>query len=341
MIIQSIKNKIINGEALDVLKTMPSNYVHMIVTSPPYWGLRDYGKSDQLGLENDYNDYVQRLTDIFSEARRVLREDGTLWLNLGDSYIGNMSRASNNGRAGFGNEREGIFNRSSVGLKNKDLAGIPWRVAFSLQAEGWYLRQDIIWSKSNPMPESVSDRCTKSHEHMFLLSKSSNYYFDAYAIREKTSNKRDVWTIAAGNYKGAHFATFPQDLIVPCIQAGTSEQGCCSLCGLSQVRALEMTEEYKNLKGKGWKGKDDFQDTGMRGVGGLPTIEQKYRTVGWEKNCECDADASPCIVMDIFMGSGTTAYVAKRLGRRYLGIELNEEYVEIANNRLKQEELFV
>ena len=306
-----LSNTVINGEALEVLKTLPSNHAHMIVTSPPYWGLRDYGKSDQLGLEENPDDFVRRLTDIFSEAKRVLREDGTLWLNIGDSY------------------------------KDKNLVGIPWKVAFSLQSDGWYLRQDIIWSKPNPMPESASDRCTKSHEHMFLLSKSPHYYFDSHAIRDETSNKRDVWTVAAGNYKGAHFATFPQDLIIPCIQAGTSQEGCCSNCGSPNYRMLEMTEEYKRIKGQGWKDKDDFQDTGMRGVKGLPSIKDKYKTIGWEKNCKCDVDMSPCIVMDIFMGSGTTAYVAKRLGRKYLGIELNEEYVEIANNRLTQEELFI
>ena len=373
--VQSIKNQIINGDALEVLKTLPSDYVHCIITSPPYWGLRDYGKEDQLGLESNPNDYVDKLTAIFSEAKRVLRPDGTLWLNIGDSYAGNMSRASQGGRAGFGTKREGVFKRIPETLKAKDLVGIPWRVAFAHQSDGWYLRQDIIWHKPNAMPESVKDRCTKSHEHVFLLTKSPKYYFDKDAIAEKTvtyddsirnrdetklnntpgrekmqglkknnymtKNKRDVWTIAAGHYKGAHFAAFPQNLIIPCIQAGTSEQGCCSLCGMPMSRELEITEEYKKLKGQGWKGKDKFKETGMRGVGSMPKVSETYRTVGWKKNCECDADVSPCIVMDIFMGSGTTAFVSKRLGRRYLGIELNEEYVEIANNRLTQEELFI
>ena len=143
------------------------------------------------------------MTDIFSEARRVLREDGTLWLNLGDSYIGNMSRASNNGRAGFGNEREGIFKRSANGLKNKDLAGIPWRVAFALQADGWYLRQDIIWHKPNPMPESVTDRCTKAHEYIFLLSKSAKYFYDADAISEK-AKYYNITGMDATGYKDAY-----------------------------------------------------------------------------------------------------------------------------------------
>ena len=343
--VQSIKNQIINGDALEVLKTLPSDYVHCIITSPPYWGLRDYGKEDQLGLESDPNDYVDKLTAIFSEAKRVLRPDGTLWLNIGDSYAGNMSRASQGGRAGFGTKREGVFKRIPETLKAKDLVGIPWRVAFALQSDGWYLRQDIIWHKPNPIPESVKDRCTKSHEHVFLLTKSPKYYFDHYAIREKdevgSRNKRDVWSIAGGNYGGAHFAAFPQNLIIPCIFAGSSEHGCCALCGNPYTRDVEMTEEYKRVRGEGWKGKDDFKETGMRGVGGMPEVSEMYRTVGWKKNCECDADVSPCIVMDIFMGSGTTAFVSKRLGRRYLGIELNEEYVEIANNRLTQEELFI
>ena len=152
MIIQSIKNQIINGDALEVLKTLPSDYVHCIITSPPYWGLRDYGKEDQLGLESNPNDYVDKLTAIFSEAKRVLRPDGTRGLNIGDSYAGNMSRASQGGRAGFGTKREGVFKRIPETLKAKDLVGIPWRVAFALQSDVWYLRQDIIWHKPNAMP---------------------------------------------------------------------------------------------------------------------------------------------------------------------------------------------
>ena len=178
------KIKILKGDCLETLKKVKTNTVNTCVTSPPYWGLRDYnGEEKQLGMEDTPEEFVENLVNVFKEVKRVLRDDGTVWLNLGDSYAGNSSRASNNGRAGYGTEREGVFNKSGQGLKNKDLVGIPWRVAFALQTDGWYLRQDIIWHKPNPMPESVTDRCTKAHEYIFLLSKSSKYYYDNEAIK--------------------------------------------------------------------------------------------------------------------------------------------------------------
>lgn len=219
-----MNTQIIVGDCLDRLKELPDGSVQCCITSPPYWGLRDYGSDDQLGLEETPEEFVTNLVDVFREVRRVLRDDGTLWLNLGDSYVGNCSRASDNGRAGYGNKREGVFTKSGNGLKQKDLVGIPWRVAFALQADGWYLRQDIIWHKPNPMPEPVTDRCTKSHEYIFLLTKSKRYYYDHEAIKEKcmsdTKNKRSVWTVCPKPYKGAHFAVFPEKLIEPCVLAG-------------------------------------------------------------------------------------------------------------------------
>lgn len=223
--------KIYVGDVLEQLRQIPDESIQTVITSPPYWGLRDYGIEGQLGLEDSPEEYVEKLTEVFKEVRRVLKSDGTLWLNLGDSYAGNMSRASNNGRAGYGNAREGIFTRTGEGLKFKDLVGIPWRVAFALQADGWYLRQDIIWAKPNPIPESVSDRFTKSHEHVFLLSKSSRYFFDFEAVKEPVADakssdekrrKRDVWTVPVRPYRGAHFATFPEALVEPCVLAGSS-----------------------------------------------------------------------------------------------------------------------
>ncbi|MFN9114662.1 MAG: DNA-methyltransferase, partial [Bacteroidota bacterium] len=232
---------IIQGDCIDGMKTVPSESVHCVVTSPPYYGLRDYGTAtweggdplcnhtismdtkwndpkrgtdvlrpevahrggssshchlcgatridQQIGLEESPDEYVARLVEVFREVRRILRHDGTVWLNLGDSYAGNNSQASNNGRAGYGNPRERVVNRISEGLKPKDLIGIPWRVAFALQADGWWLRQDIIWHKPNPMPESVSDRCTKSHEYIFLLTKSERYYYDKDAIAEPITDE--------------------------------------------------------------------------------------------------------------------------------------------------------
>jgi DNA modification methylase len=174
------------GNTLDVLRTLPDESVHCCVTSPPYWGLRDYGVDGQLGLESTPDEYVEKMVEVFREVRRVLRDDGTLWLNLGDSYAGNCSQASNNGRAGFGNARERLVNRKGEGLKPKDLVGIPWRMAFALQADGWWLRSDIIWAKPAPMPEPVTDRPTRSHEYIFLLTKSQRYFYDHVAIQEES-----------------------------------------------------------------------------------------------------------------------------------------------------------
>lgn len=263
--------QILQGDCRQTLKTLPDSSVHCCVTSPPYFGLRDYGHDGQIGLEETPEAFVAEMVAVFREVRRVLRDDGTLWLNLGDSYAAQRGGShqpaetlacGKNGKT----EQGAIVNRdrpagynptrfaSRIGLKHKDLIGIPWRVAFALQADGWYLRQDIIWHKPNPMPESVSDRCTKAHEYIFLLSKSARYHYDASSIEEDAKwerwgdqtekkehrgtaghlggkalselpirdkkNKRSVWTVTTKAYSGAHFATFPPDLIRPCILAG-------------------------------------------------------------------------------------------------------------------------
>ena len=296
------------GDALERLREMPERSARCCVTSPPYWGLRDYGHEGQLGLERTPEEYVEKLVEVFREVRRVLANDGTLWLNLGDSY-------TSGGRANFGPDNPGDKQHSQnavkstsrapqpPGLKPKDLVGVPWRVAFALQADGWWLRSDIIWAKPNPMPESVTDRPTKAHEYLFLLSKSQRYYYDAEAIAEPsvdlpgvsrggslsrfgpseqfvagqahrgekeyasngTRNRRTVWTIPTQPFPGAHFAVMPQALVEPCILAG-SEPG----------------------------------DT----------------------------------VLDPFAGSGTVGVVASRHGRGFVGIELNPEYAEMARRRI-------
>jgi DNA modification methylase len=292
---------IYHGNCLDILPTLEPQSINCCVTSPPYWGLRDYGVEGQLGLESTPEKYVENLVEVFREVKRVLRDDGTLWLNLGDTYAANRGYQVPDGKwTDVGNSMG--MRASDMGLKVKDLIGIPWRVAFALQADGWYLRQDIIWHKPNPMPESVKDRCTKSHEYIFLLSKSAKYYYDADAIKEPCvegspagnkaalnkgrigregwsfdsnkskpvdgRNKRSVWTVTTKPFKGAHFATFPPDLIEPCILAGCPKGG---------------------------------------------------------------------IVLDPFGGAGTTALVAQRNGRRAIACELNPEYSEIAAERLQQE----
>ncbi|WP_439331222.1 DNA-methyltransferase [Lysinibacillus antri] len=314
-------NKIYQGHCLEVLKTMPSQSVNTVVTSPPYWGLRDYGVDGQIGLENSVEEYVVALVDVFREVKRILKDDGTLWLNLGDAYAGSGKGAwseKDKQKHVYVPDPKGVetkINNVPTGLKPKDLIGLPWRVAFALQADGWYLRQDIIWNKPNAMPESVTDRPTKSHEYLFLLSKNQKYFYDNELIKEPAiygtldvrgsegafgpsqkakredkprgsfegkygneafrairdkRNKRSVWTVSTKPLKEAHFATFPEDLIEPCILAG------------------------------------------------------------------CPTDG---VVMDPFFGSGTTGLVALKHSRNFIGIELNEKYIEIAKKRLSEVQL--
>ena len=223
--------KILQGSCLETLSSLEEKSVNTCVTSPPYWGLRDYGEDNQLGQEETPEKFVENLVNVFREVRRVLRDDGTVWLNLGDSYCGTGHKGDTKDMLiSGGKARNGqsfALNNKVEGLKSKDLIGIPWRVAFALQADGWYLRQDIIWHKPNPMPESVKDRCTKAHEYIFLLSKSSKYYYDSEAIKygPENSNKRSVWTVTTKPYQEAHFATYPPELIKPCILAGCPEGG--------------------------------------------------------------------------------------------------------------------
>lgn len=293
---------VIIGDCRETLKTLPDESVQCCVTSPPYWGLRDYGHADQIGQEATPELFVQTMVEVFREVRRVLKADGTCWLNLGDTYANDGKWGGSSGgkhaKALHGNTGIGR-GKVKTGLKPKDLVGIPWMTALALRADGWYLRQDIIWAKPNPMPESVTDRCTKSHEYIFLLSKSERYYFDSEAVKEKavggasgnaqrksrpnqdslqrgdqkgsvpwiggeTRNRRSIWTVTTKPYKGAHFATFPPDLIRPCILAGSKPN-----------------------------------DT----------------------------------VLDPFGGSGTTGMVAQQEGRKAILCELNPKYEPLINNR--------
>lgn len=305
-----MSSQVITGDCLESLRRLPDESVHCCVTSPPYFGLRDYGVDGQFGLESSPEEYVSKAVDIFREVRRVLRNDGTLWLNLGDSYA-----------RGFGGGSPGVKSASNLGsfkdrkpgkvpdgLKSKDLIGIPWTTAFALRDDGWYLRQDIIWHKPNAMPESVKDRCTKSHEYIFLMSKSERYYFSnirepftyptrkynpdtsahktadlkkqgnrstsglhdgrtQYGDPELGRNKRSVWSITTKPFRGAHFATFPPDLVENCLLGGCPEDG---------------------------------------------------------------------TVLDPFCGSGTTGVVAAKLGRSFIGLELNPEYAEMSRKRIAE-----
>ena len=378
-------DKIICGDCLEVLKTLPTKSVECCITSPPYYGLRDYGIDGQIGLEPTPDAYVARLVEVFREARRVLKDDGTLWLNIGDSYAtngGSRSYGSYDNSTGRGDAPTG--NRKAPnGIKSKDLIGIPWMVAFALRADGWYLRSDIIWHKPNCMPESVTDRPTKSHEYLFLLSKGQRYYYDAEAIKEPLKdgsiekckrasprkwtpkdmnvsqfsgnmitgeipcnpagrNKRTVWTIPTRPYKEAHFATFPEALVEPCILAGTSERGYCPDCGKPWVRQVE-----RNNPSKAFNTGEDERYSSLNNMGGNhQTVAGLHRngggvystakTIGWLPSCQCASEPRPGIVLDPFSGAGTVALVAKKLGRHYIGIELNPAYVEMAKTRINK-----
>jgi DNA modification methylase len=312
------------GDCRDALAKMPAESVQCCVTSPPYFGLRDYGNEAQIGLEPTPDAYVAEMVAVFREVRRVLRDDGVAFINLGDSYAGGGTMGRNDAGkdiGGRGGNKEGSGNPGSQGqrkpvsgLKPKDLIGIPWLVAFALRADGWYLRQDIIWQKPNPMPESVTDRCTKAHEYVFLLSKSARYYFDAKAISEEgsgripgnkvpqkgsdipsianggsglfaaqqraagTRNKRSVWPIATQPYSGAHFATMPPELAETCIKAGSSERGQCPQCGAPWVRQVERT-----ATGRGDTKSELADGIHARSSGkSLAEKRQAYRALGLE-----------------------------------------------------------
>ena len=384
--------RIIPGDCIEGLRTLPDASVHCCVTSPPYWGLRDYGHDGQIGLEPTPEAYVARMVEVFREVRRVLRDDGTLWLNLGDSY--NNAGSSKNGTGLDGKMRGGATGADGEcgykkrdlrhalkgsGIKHKDLVGIPWRVAFALQADGWWLRQDIIWHKPNPMPESVRDRCTKAHEYVFLMTKSERYYYDADAVREDGPsyvrkaghrsdgasehvqgrhtnfsirtvethgrNRRSVWTVTTKPYSGAHFATMPPDLVEPCIKAGCPDQ-CCPVCGKGWERVVERSRKptRPGVESKVYAAVPVHPESPVRSHSGDVCGNrdpQRHCTVtdtlGWQPACDCAASGTiPGTVLDPFAGSGTTLAVAAELGRSGIGCELNPEYIDLANRRIRQ-----
>ena len=278
-----MKDKVFFGDCRDTLQQIAKSdsKSRMCVTSPPYYGLRNYGGEDtQIGLEQSPEEFIDELVKVFRGVRDCLTDDGTLWVNIGDSYYNyRPGKGQSYPKQSVSKTNQDLPQECSKrgnkleGLKEKDLIGIPWMLAFALRKDGWYLRQDIIWSKPNPMPESVRDRCTKSHEYIFLFSKSQKYYFDVDAIKEPTvdnkgmKRKKSVWDVRTKPYKGAHFAVYPDELITPTILAGSKEGD---------------------------------------------------------------------IILDPFMGSGTTAAVAKSLDRYYLGCELHSEYDELIKKRVNE-----
>jgi DNA modification methylase len=319
------------------------------------------------------------MVKVFREARRVLRSDGTLWLNYGDSYATAINGRSAADTKAAGNDdrtfRDKPFSTVTDGLKPKDLCGVPWRVAFALQADGWWLRSDIIWSKPNPMPESITDRPAKAHEYVFLFTKSARYFYDAEAVKESgkdwshsgpgigikntaerygannggndglaklagryksgeqsvNRNRRSVWEIPTAPFPGAHFATFPPKLVAICLQAGTSERGCCAKCGAPWKRHTET--DYKHHE-KWFGDKQDARHS--RGTAGQSYDEPiGTRTIGWSPSCSCNADVVPCTVLDPFGGSGTVGAIAKMFGRQAVLIELNAKYRPMIKRRIQ------
>ncbi len=356
-------NTVEKGDCTKVLRRWPGEIAHTVVTSPPYWMLRDYKQAGQLGLESSIESFVAGLVDVFREVRRVLRDDGSVWLNIGDTYI---SRGG--GRQGHSGKHGGDHTATprAKALKVKDKALIPHRVALALQADGWWVRQDVVWHKPNPVPEATRDRPATDHEYVFLLTKSARYYYDAEAVRQRTTggahsrgnggagakvavldeplaggirrphynvdfnaavtgvlssrNLRSVWTIPPRPYAGAHFATFPLELVKPCVLAGTSERGCCAACGAPWLRVTKPTAAAAARLGKSWH---DHREDGVVGQRGIPGAVGDLRvTTGWKASCRCKADVVPCLVVDPFAGSGTSLVVAALERRNGLGIDL-------------------
>tara|TARA_R100001594_G_scaffold61290_1_gene95422 strand:+ start:252 stop:1532 length:1281 start_codon:yes stop_codon:yes gene_type:complete len=417
--------EILQGNCLDVLKDMEEGSINTCVTSPPYWGLRDYGtaeweggdescdhqvgrfehsvsekqksnsasaghqardicpkcgavrKDSQLGLEETPEEFVKSLVKVFREVKRVLRDDGTVWLNLGDSYSSG-GRTTTTNQTLRGDKNYGVTRpKPNKNIKPKDLIGIPWRVALALQEDGWYLRQDIIWHKPNPMPESVRDRCTKAHEYIFLLSKSPKYYYDNEAIKEPCvtntrkrknlkmggdkygelkehrtysgnpykdtgkRNKRSVWTVTTKPFKGAHFATFPPDLIEPCILAGCPEK-VCQDCGTPYKRKIESKRVKRNELPK-----DDPRYRPNEYKGAYADINGKgdagynfTKDLGLTKQCDCATEETKAgTVLDPFGGAGTVGMVSEQNRRNAVLIELNPEYIDITKERLLTNQL--
>lgn len=303
---------ILVGDVIDRLRDVPDNSVQTCITSPPYWGLRDYGHDGQLGLESSPEKYVENLVRVFRHVWRVLSDDGTLWLNLGDTYhsAGNRSQPPDKLYDGGRVLRTVAIDKSIKDLKPKDLVGIPWRVAFALQSDGWYLRQDIIWAKPNPMPESVTDRCTKSHEYLFLLSKSPRYFYDHEAIKEDAVRSGRVSTF--GGEKARKTEIAEND---PMYRAGTEEGG----------RTITVSDKRNK-----------------RSVWTIPTKPFKgahfaVMPEALVEPCVLAGSAEGDMVLDPFAGSGTVGVVALRHARNFIGCELNPDYASIAESRIESE----
>ena len=326
------KNTIINGNSLEVLKSLPDNSIDCCVTSPPYYALRDYGCDGQIGLEETPEKYIERLCEVFSEVRRVLTPEGTLWLNIGDSYNGNKVGNTEVVKNKKVSESNDFHKKLWGGAKPKDLIGIPWMLAFALRSQGWYLRQAIFWQKPNPMPESVTDRCTKSHEYIFLMSKSQKYYFDYEAIQEPCADQSRTNYACGNRTNGINKDRNDNDFGERSKNWKPRTKNCQydgqkpNSFHLSRENGEPDKEYYVRNKRDVWS------------VNVKPCSEAHFATYPFELIKPCILAGCPenGIVLDPFMGSGTTAIVARSLNRNYLGVELNPEYIKIAHKRLEK-----
>lgn len=335
--------QVLLGDAISVLRTLPENYFHCCVTSPPYWLLRDYGVDGQIGQEETWEEFLGKLVSVFEEVKRVLRPDGNLWVNMGDGYVQQGRSRSDAGDTRSRAAKNGTYqteafcrvegwsratgSAAGMGLEPKQIMGQPWRLAFALQDAGWWLRSPITWYKSNAMPDSAKDRPGKSHEKIFLLAPSARYFYDQEGWRrESGGSARDVWTIPISRRRNkGHHATFPEEVPRRCILLGTSTQGCCATCGAPRIRQVEPTEEYAKCLGQSFHDHADDSIKGHRGTN-CAHSSSYYVTVGWKNSCECDSSTVPCRVLDPFSGTATTGVVALKNGRHYTGIELNPEF---------------
>ncbi len=336
--------QVLLGDALAMLRTLPAGWFHTCVTSPPYWLLRDYGVTGQLGREDTWAEFLARLVAIFDEVRRVLRPDANLWLNMGDGYV---QQGKNRADAGETRSKKALageypteaFSRKEgwsratgsanrIDLKPKQLMGQPWRLAFALQEADWWLRSAIPWHKPNAMPDSAKCRPGKAHEYVFLLAPSAQYFYDREGWRRESGGQaRDVWSIPISSSRNkGHHATFPKELARRSILLGTSAMGCCAACGAPRVRQTEASEELREHLGQSYHDHRGDDVVGHRTGGRCAQVSSYYITTGWKDSCECGADTVPCRVLDPFSGSGTTGVVALENGRHYTGIELNPEY---------------
>lgn len=365
---------------------LPDGVVQCCVTSPPYFNLRDYQVPNQIGLEKTPEEYIDNLLGVFREVWRVLRDDGILWVNIGDSYCSTAPGTMGDKLhargilAGIRDEtaeaRRKRRPETPDGLKPKDLMGIPWRLAFAMQSDGWYLRSEVIWSKRSPMPESVRDRPTRSHEQVFLFSKQPRYFYDWFAVLEKAKygssgqadvkkggfnskyandaarkgdesfraisekrNIRSVWSLSNEPFKGAHYAVMPSKLVIPCIKAGSSEKGCCPECRSPWKRIVEK------LRAPTRPGRDTKVTTNNPLAVGNRDPERhvtSYKSVGWEPTCDCGIDETmPCLVIDPFSGAGTVPMVADNLGHHGIGFDAGMQYCRMACERINNPHLEV